>query len=242
MKKTILSFISLALFLSLTAFYSYAEEKTYKIGSFPIPLMVENPETGVFIDLVKELAKRSDVKLEIIVEPTKRTISNFNKGSLAGFFPALDVSVPKKVEASSEIYIKKDFAFVLKSKPVPKSIEDLEGKSIGLTSGYPYVNKITENPKITVDYASTDENNVKKLLVGRFDVFIVEEKSGLKALEKENALDQITYDPKSPLSEQKVYFAFQPDAEGRELAKKFSEALDAIKKDGTFSKIMKKAE
>lgn len=225
----------------LAVFSASAADKIYKFGTFPIPLMVENSESGVFIDLVKELAKRANIKIEIQVEPTKRTISNFDNGKLAGFFPALDVSVPKKVEASSEIYIKKDFGFVLKANTAPKYISELETKSIGLTTGYPYVKEITGNKKIKIEYANTDELNVRKLINKRFDVFIVEEKSGINAIKKEDALDKITYDLNSPLSQQKVYFAFQPDAEGKELAKKFSDALDAIKKDGTFSRIMQKA-
>lgn len=217
-----------------------AAEKVYKIGSFPIPLMVENSEEGVFIDLVKELAKRAGVKIEIQVKPTKRTISDFENGKISGFFPALDVSVPKKVEASSEIYIKKDYGFVLKGNTPPKSISELAGKSVGMTAGYPYVKEITANNKIRIDYANTDELNVRKLVSKRFDVFIVEEKSGLNAIKKESEIDKITYDPSSPLSQQKVYFAFQPDEEGKQLAKIFSDALMEIKMDGTFSKIMQK--
>lgn len=240
-KKILRFIISVAVVLAVfTNLPSSAEDKIHKIGTFPIPLMVESSEKGVFIDLVKELAKRSGVKIEIVVEPTKRTTSNFEKGKISGFFPALDVSVPKKAEASSEIYIKKDYGFVVKGNTPPKSISDLEGKTIGLTAGYPYVNEITGNKKIKINYANTDELNVKKLINKRYDVFIVEEKSGLNAIKKENGSDKVTYDHNSPLSQQKVYFAFQPDAEGKELAKKFSDALAEIKNDGTFSKIMQK--
>lgn len=242
MKKSILALLFLAMFVMITPLKSFSEQKSLKIGTFPIPLMVESSESGVFIDLVKEIAKRADVKLEIVVAPPKRTIASFESGALDCFFPALDVSVPKKVEASSEIYTKKDFAFVLKTKPVPKSVSDIEGKTVGLTLGYPYVDEIAKNPKIKADFANTDELNVKKLVNGRFDVFVVEEKSGLKAIENENARDQVIYDPKSPLSQQKVYFAFQPGDEGKALAGKFSDALDAMKKDGTFAAVMKKAE
>lgn len=242
MKKTAFLLTFFVMFLMMTPLQSFPEQKSLKIGTFPIPLMVESPDSGVFIDLVKEIAKRADVKLEIVVEPPKRTIANFESGALGCFFPALDVSVPKKVEASSEIYTKKDFAFVLKSKPVPKSVFDIEGKTVGLTLGYPYVDEIAKNPKIKIDFASSDELNIKKLVYGRFDAFIVEEKSGLKALENEKVRDQVAYDKNFPLSQQKVYFAFQPGDEGKALAFKFSEVLDSMKKDGTLAAIMKKAE
>jgi polar amino acid transport system substrate-binding protein len=226
---------------TLIAIDAKSEGKTYKIGTFPIPLMVENGNAGVFIELAKELAKRSNIKLEITLDSTKRTLSAFKTGQIIGFFPALDTNLPKKAEVSSEIYIKKDFGFVLKPNSAPKSIFDLKGKTIGLTAGYPYVSEITRNPSFRIDYANTDSLNVKKLIHGRNDVFVVEERSGLRAFEKEKVMSQVAYDPNYPLSQQKVFFAFQPGAEGRELAKKFSKALEATKKDGTFQRIMKKA-
>lgn len=219
-----------------------AEEKIYKIGTFSIPLMEENEESGVFIELAQELAKRADINIEITLKPTKRTIADFEASRIAGFFPALDVSLPKKAELSSAVYVKKDFAFVLKQNRAPRSIFDLKGKTIGLTAGFPYVSQIASNPSIKIDYANTDELNVKKLMRGRFDVFVVEEKSGIRAFEKESVLDQVTYEPSYPLAEQKVFFAFQPSAEGKMLVKKFSEALDSAKRDGTFQRIMKRAE
>ncbi|MCP4673723.1 MAG: amino acid ABC transporter substrate-binding protein, partial [Desulfobacula sp.] len=51
----------------------------------------------------------------------------------------------------------------------------------------------------------------------------------------------ITYEAGKPISKQKVYYAFQPDAKGKEVAAKFSKALSSMKKDGTFGKIMSKA-
>ncbi len=213
---------------------------TYKIGTFPIPLMVEDKDRGVFIDLLKEIEKRSDIRLEIVVYPAKRTISEFSDKSIIGFFPALDVSIPKEVAASKEIYIKEDFAFVKQGTPIPQKIKDLEGKTIGLTMGYPYAKEIIGNDKIHKDYANDDVTNVKKLSAKRFDVFVVEEKSGLKAIEQSGEKD-IIYNKSTPLSKQRVYFAFQNTPEGQSLAKKFSEALDSMKKDGTFAAIMKKA-
>jgi polar amino acid transport system substrate-binding protein len=218
-----------------------AQTQVYKIGSFPIPLMVEDSHKGVFIDLFTELANRSGIKYEIIVNPTLRTVQNFNENLLMGFFPALDVSIPKPVAASSEIYVKNDFVFVKSGIAVPGTIKELEGKTIGLTRGYPYARELTENKKLIIDYADDDVTNMKKLATGRINYFIVEEKSGLTAMKQSGELN-ITYNPKQPISSQKVYFAFQNTTEGKLLAEKFSKALEEIKKDGTFAAIMKKAE
>lgn len=230
------------LIFSPISFAAHSEGDVYKIGTFPIPLMVESQDSGVFIELAKELARRADIRIEIKIDSTKRTLAAFEEGEIAGFFPALSANLPKNAEFSSVIYTKKDFGFVVKPNKPPKSIADLNGKTVGLTAGYPYVVEIIRNPLVRIDYANADVLNVRKLIRGRCDVFVVEEKSGLRAFRQENAMNQVTYEPNYPLSQQEVFFAFQPSAEGKMLAKKISEALDAMKKDGTFQKIMKKAE
>lgn len=50
-----------------------------------------------------------------------------------------------------------------------------------------------------------------------------------------------TYDPKVKLSEQNVYYAFQPTPEGKTYADKFSKALTNMENDGTLAAIMGKA-
>lgn len=233
--------LALASILLLISVAVQAEPKIYRIGTFPIPLMVEDEEHGVFIDLAKDVARRAGVKIEIVVDSTKRTVAEFGSGRIDGFFPALDVTLPKKAEVSSEIYTKRDFGFVLKPARPPKSIADLKGKVIGLTAGYPYVPEIGRSPALRIDYANSDELNVRKLIKGRYDVFVVEEKSGLRAFEKEHVMGRVDYAKEFPLSQQKVFFAFQPDEEGRQLASKFSKALESMKKDGAFKRVMSKA-
>jgi polar amino acid transport system substrate-binding protein len=203
--------------------------------------MVESPEKGVFIELTREIIKRTGEKFEIAVYPPNRTVGGFHAGEIDAFFPALDVLIQKEVAPSSEIYVKRDFGFVAKDQPAIGSLEDLKGKTIGITQGYPYSPDIVKNPDLKLIEAQSDEINVKNLVNGRIDVFIVEEKTGLKAVEKAGA-EGVHYDKDSPLSEQKVYYAFQNDQGGKALADKFSTALEAMKADGTFAKIMATAD
>jgi len=116
----------------------------------------------------------------------------------------------------------------------------LEGKKVGLTNGYPYVKELTENKNISFEFVEDDVLNMKKLAGGRIQAFVVEEKSGLEALKKAGETN-IEYNKDTALSQQDVYYAFQKTPQGQELANKFSQALEEMKKDGTFAKIMAKA-
>lgn len=213
-----------------------------KVGTFPIPLMVEDAKKGIFIELANEMAKRAGVEIEIAVMPPQRIQEDFKTGKLDVMFPALDVLFSKEgqpLKTKEILYIKRDFAFTKKGSAMLKTIADLEGKTVGLTQGYPYVKELTENKKIKFDVAQNDETNAQKLTSGRFDAFVVEERSGLQAFKKAGVADQIQYDANTPLSEQKVYFALKKGL--NDLEGKLSKALADMKTDGTFSKIMSKA-
>ncbi len=237
MKKFVMGLV-LLMAMALVAGGAWA--KTYKIGTYQIPLMVESKDKGVFIDLVKEVAKRAGVQIDIVVMPPKRTVGSFHAGKIDGFFPCLDVLLQKDASKSDPIYVKQDFAFTRSDSPTIGTVAGLEGKKVGITVGYPYAKAVISNPKIKLESAASDVLNIKKLARGRIDAFVVEEKTGLKAM-KEAKASNIHYDKTKPLSRQDVYFVFQATPEGKTLADKFSKALADMKKDGTFAQIMSKA-
>ncbi len=110
--------------------------QTYDIGAYPIPLMIENKDKGVFIDLVKEISKRLDKEFNIIVRPTKRILKNFQDENLVGFFPGLDVIINNEFARSDSIYVKQDFAFVKKADDFISEVSQLQNKRVGLTLGH----------------------------------------------------------------------------------------------------------
>ncbi len=228
--RKIITILFLFLFLSI----SPGESKTYRIGTFKIPLWVKSNNSGAFVELFKEAAKRAGVEYKIEIYPTKRTFKYFQNNIIDGFFPAMDKSAGKAAK-SSPIFVKKCILFLRKgSEPVDK-LDLLKGKKIGLTLGYTYDKKITEN--FDIDYAISDIVNMKKLSRGRTYACIVEEKSGIAAL-KESGMTNIIYNVEKPLFKKNVFFAFQSNKEGKKLSKRFSQALFEMKKDGSFDRIM----
>ena len=226
-----------AVTVALAAASSFA--KDVDIGTFPIPLMVESPDKGVFVELTQAIAKASGQKVNISVNPPKRTVEQFSRKEIDCFFPALDVMLPGKAAKSGNIYVKQDFAFYQKGKKLTK-LDEMKGKNVGITLGYPYAKEVTENKDIVLSSANDDITSMKKLGLGRIDVFIVEEKSGLKAL-AESGQANIEYDKTTPLSKQDVYYACQDTPEGRATADKISAALKQMQSDGSFGAIMSKA-
>ena len=219
---------------------------TLTFATFPIPLMVQDAEHGVFITLTQEIIRRLGISATIRVSPPQRAIRELILGDADVLFPALDVFFDAKQAMPSQdvsrtdevIYVKRDYVFTRRGNPPLTKLEDLKNKRVGLTRGYPYARAVEYAFDYKLDYSQTDEIGVRKLMLGRLDAFIVEQQSGIKAFENAGALESMQYDAAQPVSEQDVYFATANTLEGVELAQRISDVLKAMKQDGTFAEIM----
>ncbi len=225
-------------FCVLQALSAVSATRPLVFGTFPIPLMVESEQQGVFIDLTRALAAEAGLDIRVVVFPTRRALSEFELGHLDSLFPAINMMMPVAYERSHSIYSKDDFAFTLKEQPVLSTPEQLQRKRVGITAGYPYPPLLTGQPDILFISANTDIQNMQMLLAGRIDVFVVEEHSGLRALEQTGAISRVHYDPERPLSRQDTFYAFRADEEGRILAGQINTALQRLKDSGTLADIM----
>lgn len=250
-RKTInnLSFFSdvrayhLVLLLALSSVFTHAsaDEKPIRFGTFPIPQLVVDENSGNFVALTREIARRAGMDIEIVVLPPKRVLRQFMDNKIDALFPALDVyftpdSMPTRT--AETLFIKEDFIFSRKGEPFITTLESIEGVTVGVTQGYPYSPALTDNPRINIEEAPSDWANVIKLMKKRTDAFVVEGVAGVEAFRSEGALGQVQYDPDSPISAMDVYYAFQNTEEGHKLATLFSTILSAMKKDGSYSAII----
>jgi polar amino acid transport system substrate-binding protein len=93
--------------------------------------------------------------------------------------------------------------FFRKDRPFQwESLDDLNGKIVGITSGYVYSDAfkaLIDKGNITFEEASTDEANFKKILSGRIDVFPMERNVGIHLIKSTLPVedqDKIVYYPK----------------------------------------------
>ena len=210
------------------------------VATFPIPMHVESETKGVFIELTREVARQAGTDIAIHVLPPLRAVHGYFDGSYAALFPALDVNfAPGQaiVRTAESIDCKEDFVFTRKGEPMLKTLDDLRGKRVGLTRGYPYAQEVTENKAMNIEIAASDETNIRKLIAGHLDAFVLDEKTGVKAFEILGLTGQMQYAPKEPVSRQDVYYAFQNTPDGQALAARFSQALSQMKASGRYREI-----
>lgn len=207
------------------------------VAGFPIPGHIESSTKGHFVELTLAIAKEAQLDVSIQIYPPPRAIEGFMQGRSQVLFPALDIFFAddqKRVRTKGSFNCKEDFVFTRKGSPALRTLDDLKGKRVGLTQGYPYVKEVTERKDIAYETALTDEANVEKLMKGRLDAFVVEKSSGTRAFQKVDAFADMQVDYKKPVSRQDVYWAFQDTDEGRALARKFDAALTRLYKRSDF--------
>lgn len=230
-------------FFTLTVLSVQAWAKTYRAMSFLIPGdYIKNEKEGAVVELFWEVAKRitkkTGDKFELELYPVKRSSLYFKKNIAQIHF--LSVKRPRKDRIHSyAVILKLDVAMTRKDDPLISSVKELEGKRIGLIRGYHYPAEILDNKKISIHFIDKYEQNLKKLIHGRIDAFVVPENIGERLIKNEEFKGKIHYPEDKPLFAQEVTFVFHKSEEGREIQQKFNRALEELK-DGTYEKIFSK--
>lgn len=130
--------------------------------------------------------------------------------------------------------------FYLKGRTYRYSgLGDLKGLRIGTIRGYMYSREIDEADWFVKEPVADIEQNIRKLLGGRIDLFISNRYVGEYSIRKAGAADRIDFLPK-PVSGGELYLAFARTGRNVRLVKEFSEALRQFKKSAEFAQIMKR--
>lgn len=229
----------LGLFLLGSASVSVvAVAETVRLGTFHIPLLVESKDTVLFVEVAKRVAQDVGVDLDIVLLPTHRTREAFAQGELDGFFPALSNTLTVPYNATVPYSTKRIYAYTRKDEPLVRSAQDLTGRQVGYTDGFTYPDSLLSVPGATYQTANTDPQNLRKLLAGRIDVFLAEQQSAKAGISQVKGEGIIVHDDARPLAVFPIFFAFQPNDRGRDLAGRFTAAIRSLNERGEISRIM----
>lgn len=219
-----------------------AVQPSVPVHAIYIPMLMANDGTGPFADLIHEIGRRAGVNLRITVLPPQRQRMAFDMKQIDIIFPMVESSFGAETEylRSSSFFDKRYFAFTKKGGACIKSVADLTklAGSVGLTLGYSYPQALLGERNLAFDYAPTDDQNMRKVGLGRTAAFVVEEVSGLAALKHTKLEAEIQYDPQSPLFTEEVFFALQKKESLIPIRDAISRAINAMKADGSLRKIL----
>jgi ABC-type amino acid transport substrate-binding protein len=122
------------------------------------------------------------------------------------------------------------------------TLDELENVTIGVVQDYKYGGKFDNADFLKKENCLTDKNLLEKLLRKRFDIAIGSKTVIDYYAMKLGIIDKIEW-LKPPVSESYSHVIAFSKAKGKqaeELARKFSEAIDTLIKNGTFKAIINK--
>ncbi len=213
----------------------------------PMAFEEEGIIKGLFPTLFFEIAKRAGFEATVELLPFKRLDKYLQTGIVDG-----TISIYHKQERESYLMYAKypslisyTRIFVRKGEDFPfSSVNDLSRKTVGTIAGWIINNPALDNAikvgRITVDEATSYEQNIKKLIAKRFDCLIAGEQITWYHANKLGIAQEITLLDK-PISESITYIAISKKSQNIPNYELFMEnlnqALYSIISDGTYKAI-----
>lgn len=230
-------------FIIICICFSALNAQSLKIGTNPYypPFEYYNFKgeiVGFDIDLLNEIAKRVKFNYTITNIAFDQLIPNLqaNKIDLAISAISQTASREQFVDFSNPYFYTKNIYIKLNHDTTIKNKDDLNGKKIGVQSNTTQeitAKQIKNAQIITNKYFAT---NVDLLKHGEIDAIIVDQAVGLEYL-KQNPNLRVFYKENNKNEHFSIAFAKNRH---ENLIKQINQALQEIKFDGTYNKILKK--
>jgi polar amino acid transport system substrate-binding protein len=224
------------------ASFAYADETiAVDIANPPYTYSKNDQARGIYPAILRAAFARMGEPVTVIPYPWKRALSlaDQNAAGVAGLYAnpdrlsRYDYSDPIMIEPI-DVYVASDAMFPF------ATISDLSGKTIGVALGWSYgaeFDAARAKGLFRVEENMTDELNFGKLAVHRLDAVLAAKLSGELVAAKLKLTGKIIHLPIS-LSNQSTYLAFNKSADKRDLLKRFNKALDELRRDGSFDRLV----
>ncbi len=222
-----------------------SETITMAIGEWAPYTSKTDPNGKLAEVLVQEIYKRVGIEVEFTYYPWKRSFELTKSGKFAATFPWLQIEErkPMFIFPKESLYQQKEVFFHLKDLDFKwETDEDLKQYRIGGVLGYAHV-KLLEDKGLTLDIITSDEQNFKKLLARRIDLFSSSFIVGYTLINKlfePSRAALFTNNPK-PLTKDDMFLLISRDIpNGQELADQFDKGIKELKASGEYDKIFDK--
>lgn len=234
----------LAILLMFTIFVISKGGEVFEVvvNDAPPYRIIDNENySGIYIDIIKEVAEEAGIELKFKEMPFKRALESMKSGEAD-----IMLGPNKNSERNEFMYFIEECPFPREEKAFYvsdenkkiKKYDDLYNKKIEVLRGMAYFEKFDEDIRLNKVETSDYMNAILKVSKGRSDVVIIPEQQG-DFLLKESRIELI----KSPyLIEGNLSFvSISKKSKNFEILKsKLTKGMLIAKKKGTFKKIIKR--
>lgn len=238
-----------AVFCALFAAPARAQQTLVITTNHYPPYVTANDENSFLIDLFDEIGQQMDIRFEFRFYPWKRCEQEVSNTTAWGAIPYR--KTPERQKAflfSDALYLADSHFFAYRAdgqKPdiTFDSLADLRPYRIGGIQGY-YYEPWFKDAGLDVEYAHSEEQNFRRLQLGRIDLFSTATTLGWYMIEKLFPPEEVAkfYTLKKPLVQGDGLFLMTSKdyPQTHILLEKFNKALATIKVDGTYARLVHK--
>lgn len=217
---------------------------SYRLASdpkwYPLQLYDKERNLSAFVnELILTISKREKISVELVTAEKNELQEGFAEDSFDGILTSLNPDAFNRISLEfSDPLILLGPVLVVKSNSPVTSLNDLEGKIVGIRTGSPATLQIQKYPKIVI----TSYDNVLTALLnlekGQIDGVLIESFpaylyiAGIFA----GKLKVVT----SPMTNFAVRIMVKKKKVESELIQRFNKGLQEVKKDGTYDALIKK--
>ena len=207
------------------------------------PLMYEadGRAVGIYPALLAEISKRSGIELEVVAIPWKRALLELDAGRAGNGALYKNSERIKKYDFSNKLFDEVQIVYARSGKEFAfNGVGSLKGKKVGVIRGWSYGDEFDAAVKsggIATEEVSSDEQNFKKLILGRVDAIITIRETAAAAIASGGYKAKVAA-LSPPLSTSSAYIAFAKSAHKIEVIDKLNKAIKAMHDDGSFDLIV----
>ncbi|MCJ8338681.1 MAG: transporter substrate-binding domain-containing protein [Pseudomonadales bacterium] len=237
-----------AIFIWLLLCSTQSTARTLELVTLQYPPYIYREDgdiKGIAVQIIRESFRRMQQPIKITLLPWSRAIMRIRNGSADAIFTAYKNPDRETFADYSKAIVMPQIVslFVLKDSSITwnGNFQFLTQYTIGVVRkvsyGKLFDQAVTDHTLGKIQYAGTGEQNMEKLLKGRFDV-LVSNKYGaldiLKKMGKSNQVKELSPEIQSVPS----YIAFSKKRNLSAIRDQFDSVFAAMKKDGTYEQII----
>lgn len=200
---------------------------------------------GITVDIAREAFTRMGISVTITIYPFARGIEMTRSGeaqAMVGIYKS-QARQEWAYYPNEAVFLDKQCFFGLPGKTIDYdgSIASLQPYRIGVIRDYSEGDAFDEavaSGVLKVEPVDSGRENYEKVLNGRIDAFIDGQYTTLYNLKASGLQNQVV--ELGVFRESALYVAFSQKSSSQEMADKWDQALDAMKKDGSYQQIIRK--
>lgn len=240
--QRILACAILALSLLAPAF-AMSETVSFVTTEFPPYIIKQGDQlSGFEVEFVREACRKLGIEVEFTLVPWNRALEYIKMGQVDGIL--MPVFRPDRAEyiyfteepvARERISIMALHGSGIKAK----SLADMKDELVGAILGYSYGKEFDESGVLRKDFSATNELLLRKLNLGRYRL-VVSDEYVINYVAKKAGQEQLETVLNLQDNPQFLGFSKAIGTRGKDLQKRFSQAIHEMQQDGTLEKIKKK--